>query len=171
MCIFSIIIDFICSKEFLHDVIGSLLGFVIGVLWSEFQFRRQARERRVAVRQGFLDSFDSIAKLVAQSIEQLEGIHKVGAVGVPNYTLDSISLVRLIDRADGAIPLKMLRDIDGLRYQIGHIENKMQMLYSIAAYSGSNGAVAHPEFGSVLTHLKLAAGWLSDMRREVEAAA
>jgi len=170
MCtLLGIIIDFIFSKEFLHDVIGSLLGFVIGVFWSELQFKRKVGKHRIAVRQGFLDSFDSVSRLVAQSIEQLEGVYKPNAAGVPNYTLDSISLVRLIDRADGVMPPKLLRDIDGLRYQIGHIENKMQMLYSIAAYQGINAAVAHPEFNSVLQHLKLASGWISEMRKEVEA--
>src|ERR1700683_2002721 len=118
MCIFDSLIDFVCTKEFLHDVVSSFVGLVVGILWGEFQFRRKEKERRKAVRQAFVDSFDNISKLVTQSIGQLEGIHKPNAVGIPNYTLDSISLVRLIDRADGAIPRELLQEIDGLRYQL-----------------------------------------------------
>jgi hypothetical protein len=89
---------------------------------------------------------------------------------ISNFTLDSLSLVRWIDRADGALSHQVLRDIDVLRYQIEHIENKMQMLYSIASNYGSHTAVAHHEFGSTLAHLKMAVGWISERKRDVEKA-
>jgi hypothetical protein len=165
--------EYLSSKDYFYAFVSALAGVVLGILWSEFQFWRKARNHRKAVRQGFLDAFADVSRLVTQAIGQLEDVqagrqNPVG--GIPNYTLDSLALVRLLERADGALPHSVLREIDGLRYQIGHIENKMQMLYSIAANSGSHTAVAHHEFASVLAHLKMAVGWISQRKGDVEKA-
>jgi len=96
---------------------------------------------------------------VTQAIQRLDAINRSEKVGFPNYTLDSISLIRHLDKTARFLPKQTLSDVDGLRYQIEHADNKMQMLYSIVATMVLI-STAHPEFASLLEHLKKVNEWI-----------
>jgi len=138
------------------------------MLWGELRYRLAEKKQKPVAISGLIDSLTFISSLVTQAIQRLDAINRSEKVGFPNYTLDSISLIRHLDKTARFLPKQTLSDVDGLRYQIEHADNKMQMLYSIVANDGIDKARAHPEFASLLEHLKKVNEWILERKKEIE---
>lgn len=149
-------------KDYWYATISALIGVLLGIGWSESRYRRMAVERAKAARAGLVASLVGNRDLAVQAKGQIENKN------FPNYSFDVASLIRWIDRAHDSLPAETLRQVDGLRFQLEHVSNKMQMLYSIAATDGSDKAAEHPECGSVLRHLGLIEGWIDERKSEIE---
>jgi hypothetical protein len=166
MCIFSTIIDFVCSKEFLHDFIGSFIGLVIGVLWSDWKWKRDRAEQSKLLRSNLVKSFRFNLDRIQQCLDYL---HKTPPL-IPNFRMDTSTVGHILFTGRDLFRGEALFDrFNWQRYQLEHINAKLDYIHIYLTSSDDNHIeLARREFGSLVGHLKISQKEISQMIGDYE---
>lgn len=166
MCIFGTIFDFVCSKEFLHDVIGSLLGLVVGVLWSEWKWKRDRAEQSRLLRRNLIKAFKFALGGIGQCLDYLQKPQPI----IPNFRLDTSTVGHILFTGRDLFQDEAMFDrFNWQRYQLEHINAKLDYIHIyITSTDDSHMELVRHEFDSLVGHLKISQTEISQMISDYE---
>lgn len=143
-------------KDWFYCIIGSVIGFVVGVVWSR-------HESRKAFEAGIQPAREHLIYALNKATEHIKTARELFAIASPpNYNLDVAILLRAVDRAAPFLAEETLQRVDAVRFQIDHASNKMAMIYHVAATDGIRKGMEHPEIASLATHFDLIDTMIAD---------
>lgn len=150
------------AAQYWYATVGAFVGAFLSAVWTYFIYSLVQIKRRNEARQGLIKSLRFSLQLTGQAIEQLQ------ASNPPSFLLDVAALIRWIDRAHDVLSDEAIAKVDGLRYQLDHANQKLAMIYSIAAESGNPAAIKHPEYQSLQRHLVQIDKWTKERIADIE---
>jgi len=112
--------NFCAGWQYWYGFVGALFGAAIALAYDR---RKKKDSQRVA-----LAKLREI--LVRNSGLMAEVLKWIIPGGKPNFTLDTLGLNLWIAASAGVIDPDVLRDLDGHRYQLEHINTKLTIFYS-----------------------------------------
>jgi hypothetical protein len=148
------------------NVLGSLIGLGAGVLLTKRQWKRERVEQTKALRVHLIKAFRS----VLSGIEQGLGFLQSKPPTIPNYRLDTVTIGHILLNGRDLFPTdKMFDDFNWQRYQLEHINTKLDYLHLYFSTSGGRPTmVAVHEFDSLVAHLKTTQREISEMLSSYE---
>jgi hypothetical protein len=106
------------------DLTNAFVGAVFGTAFTlaGYFFARFLKAKAAKKKLAEIIEFN------CQRLEQIRDYLTQG--GVPNFPLDTVGMVVWLHSASGIIKEPLLSEIDGYRFQLNHIGNKVDMLYT-----------------------------------------
>jgi hypothetical protein len=139
-------------EAYLHDVIGTLLGFVVGVLWAEWKSRRERAAQAKLLRANLVKACKFALDGIDKCLEYLLREQPV----IPNFRLDSASVGHILFTGRDLFPdAKFFDQFNWQRYQLDHINAKLDYFHFYMAASGERAtSLMIAEGQSLVAHLK-----------------
>jgi hypothetical protein len=147
-------------EPYVHDFIGSLLGLVFGVLWVEWRARRDRATQARLLRANLVKA----CKFALGGIDKcLEFLLKESKV--PNVRLDSASIGHILFTGRDLFENpKFFEDFNWQRYQLDHINAKLDYFHFYMAASGETArSLMIAERQSLVAHLRTTRKELGDL--------
>jgi len=118
-------------KDYWYAIVGAILGAVIGIRWTIYDFEKQkALFRKNCVRQ-----LKTCSEFNLERLRQAKGQLENGIV--PNYPLDTVQFNHWITQSYDALPTELAHHLDWQRFQLDHISAKFVVVNSaIVAWAG-----------------------------------
>lgn len=152
----SLLTDHKWGDSLIDVFLATAIGYAIAKIQESFSRRH---ERRL-VRSGVIRCLEFNRQLIAQAKLQMDGVGQ--PVNVPNYPLDADGLTYWVARARAVLSDATLNSLDGLRFQLAHVNQKLQTCPA-SADPGFRAA-----FASIRTHLDQLHTWTLERLVEVE---
>lgn len=162
------ITDFIFSEATLHDLMGGLLGFVIGVIWANWQWKRDRIAQAKLLRRNLVKGFRFNLDRIQQCLDYLQSPQTI----IPNFRLDTSSVGYILFTGRGLFPNESWFDrFNWQRYQLEHINAKMDYIQlSLGSSDPRHADLGRQQFGSLLHHLKITQKEILEMISDYEKA-
>lgn len=143
-------------KDYWYATISALIGVIIGIGWAKRQWRREREADRQALKQNIVKAFRLSLGGIDQCIKFLTSAPPI----IPNYRLDSLTVSHLLLSGRGLFHNQELFDqFNWQRYQLDHINAKLDYLHIYLALTASTGSVdtrmAQSEYNSLVSHLHI----------------
>jgi hypothetical protein len=140
------------------NVVGSLIGVVVGVWYSRYELSKLRESEKKELRVRLIEAFKSNINGVQQMIGQLTSQPPC----IPDYRLDTESIAHILFHGrDLFEDENWFRQFNHQRYQLGHINAKVDFLNDITNLSGITpdsifvaGGVAQQRYLTVIGHLQ-----------------
>ena len=143
-------------KDYWYAAVSALIGVVSGIRWADRQWRLKVEADRQALKQNIVKAFRSNLGGIEQAIKFLTSTPQI----IPNYRLDSLTVSHLLLSGRDLFHDQDLFDhFNWQRYQLDHINAKLDYLHLHLALTASTGGIdielAHREYSSLVSHLRI----------------
>ena len=164
-CIGSVDLSWLWSpKDYWYATISALIGVLIGIGWTNRKWKLELEADRQALKQNIVKAFRSNLGGIDQAIKFLTGTPQI----IPNYRLDSLTISHLLLSGRDLFHDQALFDhFNWQRYQLDHINAKLDYLHIHLALTASTGGIdtglAHREYSSLVSHLQTTKSEISQL--------
>jgi hypothetical protein len=151
MCPFDTIFDFLFSKEMAHDVVGGFVGFVIGVIWSNHQLKKERGEQSKLLRKNLVKGF----RFNLERIQQCLGYLQKNQPTIPNFRLDASTVGHILFMGRNLFQDETWFDhFNWQRYQLEHINAKLDYIQlNLNPQDENQKALLQKQYVDLVTHL------------------
>ena len=158
--------DFIFSKEMAHDIVGGFAGFVIGILWSNRQFRQERIEQSKLLRKNLIKGFRFNLDRIQQSLGYLQKNEPI----IPNFRLDTSTVGHILFTGRNLFPDETWFDkFNWQRYQLEHINAKLDYIQlNLNPQDKGQMALFQQKYVDLITHLLTTKRELTELIAEFE---
>lgn len=151
-------------KDYWYATISALIGVIIGIGWAKRKWRLELEADRQALKQNIVKAFRSNLGGIDQCIKFLTGTPQI----IPNYRLDSLTVSHLLLSGRGLFHDQGLFDrFNWQRYQLDHINAKLDYLHLYLALTASGGAadagMVQQHYSSLVSHLQITKKEISEL--------
>lgn len=153
------------GSDWFFAFVSALMGTLLGIGFAEIRYSYIGKKQKKLSLDNLYKTLVHVRQLLDQSKRQLTEDLKTD--GIPNFTLDTSTLLNRISKSEEYISNDLWVRLNGLRYQMEHLNNKLAMLYFISM-NGNQDVEGHPEFASVLKHTELVKKWIFEAILAIE---
>jgi len=138
-------------KDLSINLIASLIAFLLGVGWAKRQWKKDQEHLAKNLRIQLVKAFKS----AVSGLDQGLGFLKSNPPTIPNYRIDTATISHILLNGRDLTSEDLFTHLNWQRYQLDHINTKLDYLHMYLSASGDGLSTAVLEgFGSLVVHME-----------------